>query len=695
MGKLRFTLVNLWFWATMIIMNFLTENLPLSGNGKDGFSVTSLVLISLSAILCMFMFYFINHKRNKITFDWILLPAISFVGLVLLISIWAAQPITYTYANGVDSVTVTYSLFEKVRASIILLIFLAFTYAYMFVMRVNALRNRQFFWLIYAGIITAYISLIASIIIEHESYLLIFKETTAENISVVSIRSFYSNKNYYGGVLFVGFLCCMAANYYKPRFFNYLSMLILFLGTLASASMLPTIISMVALPIYLLEEIIRFAIKRKWLPCSFAIIVTFIAIAIILIFYVGSQQHWDGFVGLDEYISKVFSSKNFTTITGRVTIWEHVYPYIFDNPLSAIIGHGFMITEKNILGITEAMANDATAAVRTTHNGYVQIVFEYGLFGAFIYLLLMGYFGYACIRLLLEKRFHYVFIYAFIVLCCCIYNMAESSSFFDSGVKEMFITITFIMPIIADERGLSRRKKIMEIKAIKERKEPVNYIKLAKGLTVINYSVVLATALMFISVTTLQTGWLRYLMLNILIGSIVSLLFIPYLISLFKRNTDRPIFVLHMVANFLLLGFIVFVMIFAMPKYRTLKILMPYAVPFMIFMILAVQTIIYSLSKRGSLSEWFKVLLHGCILIPRYATFGAIALGGLLILVTQSMQFIDMFNYWFLYGLTYIGFYMTLHFLPTLEGKNILKEYNEFGLTRVHNIYLKDEKYYG
>ena len=194
MGKLRFTLVNLWFWATMIIMNFLTENLPLSGNGKDGFSITSLVLISLSALLCMFMFYFVNHKRNKITVDWILLPAISFIGLVLLISIWAAQPITYTFTSGAEPIEVTYSAFERVRASIILIIFLVFTYAYMFMMRVNALRNRQFFWLIYAGIITAYISLVASIILEHDSYTLIFKETTGDAIPNVSIHSFYPKK---------------------------------------------------------------------------------------------------------------------------------------------------------------------------------------------------------------------------------------------------------------------------------------------------------------------------------------------------------------------------------------------------------------------------------------------------------------------------------------------------------------------
>ena len=694
MGKLRFTLVNLWFWAAMILMNFLTENLPLAGSRSDGFGMTSLMIISLCAFLCMFMFYFINHKHNKITVDWLLLPAISFVGLIYLIAIWAARSTSYTFLDGTKTLNVEFTTFEKFRASVILVIFLIFTYAYMFMMKVNALRNRQFFWLIYAGIITAYISLIASIILEHDSYLLIFKTDSSGTIPNISIQSFYSNKNYYGGVLFVGFLCCIAANYYKPNIFNYLSLIVLFIGTLASASMLPTIISIVALPIYLLEEIIRFAIKRKWLPCIYAIITTLVGLAIVLVFYFGSQNQWNGFVGLDQYISKVFSSKNFTTITGRVTIWQNIYKYIFDTPVYSIFGHGFMVSEKNILAITAVM-NNTTEGVRTTHNGYVQIVFEYGLLGAFIYLCLMGFFIYSCIRLLLEKRFHFVFVYAFVVLCCSIYNMAESSSFFDSGVKEMFITITFVMPVIAEAKSLSRRKKIEEIKAIKERTEPLDYMKLGKGLAVVNYSIVLCSALMFICVITLKTGWVRYLMLNILIGSIISLIFIPYLVSLFYRNTSRPFFILHTVGNALLLGFTIFLFVFVMSKFSLLKRVMPFATPMAVFALLAVQMLIYYLVKGGSLKEWWTIIFHGSILIPRYASFGAIIIGGLGILITQMFNPVGYFTYWFLYGLAFIGFYMILHFFPTREGKNILKEYNELGLSRVHNIFVKDEKYYG
>ena len=694
MGKLRFTLVNLWFWATMILMNFLTENLPLVGNSKSGFDITSLVLISLSAILCLFMFYFINHKKNKITVDFVLLPSIIIVGFVMMIAIWVAQDTTYVFANGAGSNTATISVFEKIRATIILIIFLTFTYAFTFMMRVNALRNRQFYWLIYAGIITAYISLIASIILEHESYALIFKEFDPDKMPTISIDSFYGNKNYYGGVLFVGFLCCIAANYYKPRFFNYISMVILFLATLASASVLPTIISMVALPLYLIEEIIRFGIKRKWLPCLFTTLTTLIGLTIIIVFFIGVQKEWNNFNGLDIYINKVLSSKNFKTITGRVTIWDNIYIYLFDKPFSSLFGHGFMVSEKNILAITGAM-NNSFEGVRTTHNGYVQIVFEYGALGALLYIILLSYFVYGCIRLLIEKRFHFVLVYSFIVLCCCVYNMAESSSFFDSGVKEMFITMTFVMPIIAETKSLSRRKKIEEIKSIQDKTTPLNYMSLAKGLAVIGFSLVICTALLFISSTTYQVGWLKWLMLNILIGAIIGFLFIPYLVSLYYRKTIRPIFVLNLVTNTLIIGFITFLLIYTMSHYGISKKVMPYFVPMALIAMLTFDTLIYAMAKNGSIGEWWETVFHGSILIPRYAMFGAIVIGGLITLIAQITGSINLFNYWFLYGLNFIGFYMVLHFLPTKEGKKILDEYNELGMTRVHKIYLKDEKYDG
>ena len=112
MGKLKFALVNLWFWTAMIVMNFLTENhILMVGDNRGDFDATSLIVFSIAAFICLFMFFFISHKDNKVKPDVVLLTLTTIVGFFFIIGIWASPNMTYEFANGADSIKVNLSLF--------------------------------------------------------------------------------------------------------------------------------------------------------------------------------------------------------------------------------------------------------------------------------------------------------------------------------------------------------------------------------------------------------------------------------------------------------------------------------------------------------------------------------------------------------------------------------------------------------
>ena len=177
-------------------------------------------------------------------------------------------------------------------------------------------------------------------------------------------------------------------------------MVALYVILISTAAVLPSLISTVAVPVYLLEEIIRFAVKKKWKNCIFALISLFLLMAIAITFYYGSKHEWKGFVGLDNYVSEIFKTKNFITISGRTKIWETVLPLCFDSPLHAVLGHGFLLSRKSLIAITSVMYNNTVGGVQTTHNGYLEILFDYGLVGLIVHAVLIGYFVYCAIRLL-------------------------------------------------------------------------------------------------------------------------------------------------------------------------------------------------------------------------------------------------------------------------------------------------------
>lgn len=691
MGKFKFTLVNLWYWASMVFVCFLAENmLFLTPNPKAGFDIPTLAILTFGSVASLFMFFFLNHKRNKMSFDWVLLSAIATVGCAMILGIWLNGDTSYSFANGENNIAVTFTIYEKVRATIILIVFLAFTYGFMFVFNMNRVRHRRMVWFAYAGIIAALISIIYSLCTEMDVYVAIFKNEALPN---ASIDSFYGNKNYYGGVLFIGILACIFANYYKPRLHLYLLSVVMFVILLSTCAMLPTLIMVCALPIYLFEEVLRFAIKKKWKACIFALVAILSFMALAIVFYYGCKKEWDGFNGLDIYMTETFNKKNFSTLSGRTQIWENILPLCYDSPLHIIIGHGFLISEKNIYAITAAM-NNSMEGVRTTHNGYLQIFFEYGVIGFATFALLFGYFVYCCIRLLMEKRWHFVFIHFFLVLCCAAYNFCESSSFFDAGVKEIYMTTLFVMPVVAEYKMLKRVDKVEEIKNYND-EHKTDYIKLGQTIAVLIMLVLVTSATMFISSITYEMPWLKTLLLNVLIGSAICLLFVPYLVALYYKNSEKLHFILHISFNGILIGAVLALIYILFRSEHSLKPMIPYFLPGLLFLILLLETVVYSLIKNGSIKEWIKVFVVGSFKIPCFGILGAVLFGGISTLVVQTLNINHLYLYLAILGITLFGYVFGFTIYQLKPTRELIEDWNEIDLSYNRRLCVEEEKYDG
>lgn len=693
MGKLKFTFANLWFWVAMIVAVFLTENLMhLTGNPKAGFDYPTLVLLSLACVICLFMFFFINHKRNKMRIDWVLLPSFIIFSALLIVGIWFNNGASYTFADGSGTVDVVISLHDKIKSTVILCVFLLFSYAMFFPLQSNVPHSRRGQFLAYVGIVAALISLVFSLATEYKVYIAIFKGEVLPNMNIVS---FYGNKNYYGGVLLIGFLACIIANYHKPRLVNFLLMIIFTLAVLASGSMLPALVASGALVIYLFEEVIRFSVKKKWLYSFYSTLSILIVLSLVLLFYYGVTHYWNGFRGLDAYITEMFAKKNFATLTGRTLIWKAILPHVFDSTTHLVFGHGFMISEKTILGITGAMNNNPNSGVRTTHNGYLQIAFEYGLVGIVIHAILVSYFIYSCIRLMLEKRFHMAFVYLFVGLCAGVYNFCESSSYFDAGVKEIYMTALFAMPAIREAKLIKHQEKVEEAKAIDVGNNPLTHIALGRSIAIILMSLICGCGVMFICSYTYQMAWLKTLLLNIIIGLGIAFLFIPYLVSLYYKKSDKLYFILRLAFNALIFAFLITAMFILMNKVDGLKAYIPYAVPGVIFLVLLLEVVSYSIIKNGSIKEWASVTLLGGFAISKFAVFASLLTGLISYFIYENLGYLNMFSYLVIPALAMIMFYVALYFFPSKKGKETMKSVNDRRLLGIKREAVFGETYYG
>ena len=88
MGKLRFTLTNVLFWVALVLSCLLSENFAIfSANPMGGYSADSAFILTISIIGLLALYYFLEHKKNGLKFDKVLLPSLCIAGLLLILNI--------------------------------------------------------------------------------------------------------------------------------------------------------------------------------------------------------------------------------------------------------------------------------------------------------------------------------------------------------------------------------------------------------------------------------------------------------------------------------------------------------------------------------------------------------------------------------------------------------------------------------
>ena len=689
MGKLKFTLSNLWLWSSLIGTAILTENLQyFSSDMKGGLNFASVFVLLGIAIVSLFMFYLLNHKENKIKFDYVLMPIFILAAVLMVVAIWVQDQSAVQSIGGVD-VNISLTTMDKTKATIGALLFLLFMYGLFFMNSRIQPNSKAAIIPIYVCIAFVYVTIIYSLIVERKEYQSIFSPDAATN--PINIASFFGNKNYYGGILFTGILSCMLINYHRPRFVWYMSIAFFLLILLSTASVLPALIATIAVPIYLIEEIVRYSVKKKWYISISATVTVLAILALILVFFWGVKKEWKGFNGIDLYITEIIAKKDFKTLTSRTVVWEKILPACFDSPMHMLLGHGFMISTNIVEGITFDLFGEG---VRSTHNGYLQVLFEFGLIGLVIHAILVLYFVYALIRLLLEKRFHFVFVYGFVALAFAAYNVGESSPLFTYKIKEIYMTAVLAMPVITRCKLLSRKHIVKEAMDLPVEPGQLDPIKLGKSITVVLVSLMVSIVPLFLVQFTYDNRIIATIFGKVELYLFICLLFVPYIISLYYRNTNKLHFVLHCAFNGVAIGLIIFIIYYPlgiMGQYKFADII----VPIILFFLLLIEAVAYSFIKRGSIRDWARIFAVGTFLNSIAGYLSSIILGCGIILVIQNLNGINWFTYLFSIWLNLCIYYAFLYLIPVFKTRELIYEVNKISLYHVKRCTIKDETTYG
>lgn len=682
MGRIRFALTNLIFWPILIATIFFIENIALSSAEFPKLQDFTFYFLAGFIFVLLLIYYLLEHIKNKVKCDWVLLIGLLIFFACGMFAIWY-NPEVITGVNDLNETPVNYEitipfktkLFHSIRFGVLLIVL----YTFLFTQSRKTLRHKFLLWFAYCFIIYTIVTIGYSLVTEFDVYKGIL---TGKNTGDNSVKSFYMNPNTYGGGLLSGIIACAAINLRKSRWWTY-PLILLFLSALVFTSCFTSFaLALIFVIIYMLIEIIRTYRKHPVLNTIWLIFYIAIPITFVVFLAISQNDEKFFFTPFANYFDRLISNNDFGSFSGRVNIWKSSLLELKNDPLHLIFGRGYGMAELMIGPI------NSNPTLRSCHSGIVQILFNHGIIGLSLYVLLIGYFFYCCIRLIIKKHIKFGLYSMFFIVFILIRGAIESNILMNLTVGDFTDTFIIFFPPMLLYKQTRHPKLEKEVKTINAWQNSIEPKYMIRVITSIITGLIVVLAMSFFAPITYQNSAFKNLVLFLLGIAGVSLIFVPYLISLwYRRSTDRR--------------FIIRLTIYTVLVFITaagVSILLDYYFDFTMLYVfigyvgaLLILTLIYMPICHGSFKEWWKNLVVGIFVTPHLSSVIVFIIGAISITLFNSMNVLDIFNLVVVLIALYALYFIFWLFVPFKETKTIVKQFNDNKLFKIRRAVYKEK----
>lgn len=673
MGKFKYTLSNIWFWVVIAIGCFVMESVYFFTIPGVTFFHESFWILAIAGIGSSIVYFYLEHKKNNLKFDKVALPFFIVVFLIFAIIIWTHQPETFVWENGMGENVISMSIPEKMRYTVMLFFSMLTAYMILFTHSHNMLSTKRMVWLPIAYVVFALANILISLVTEFAAYKSIFENGSRE----LSINGIYNNENMFGVIILIAICACAVINYKKPNIPTFIAMTIFFVWTILIGSGTCIICAVVFLPIYLFIEVAR---GIKYRPIKTAIWTSAFAIlfiGFIIIFIYGVEKNYEPLVNLNNYINiiRIDSNNNFGTLTGRVTKWVQYLNFGSDTIWHLLFGRGFIYNNSVVTAYLGALYNMPEIGSISCENGFVQLFIHGGLLAVVSYIAINVYFVYCCIYLFINKKKSFAALYLLIFIIMTMNNFLEVNLFFDLSGKEAFITIAFFAPVIAKYKQMKHKNgvKLEEVSNMEVENKPVQISTITQVLSVILVGLLTVAIALVPAAQAHPNGTVLMLLVNGILALITTLMFFPYLISLWWKGSSKRMFFIQIFSNLIFIfggTLLATFVIYIIPETRNW---IAVAAQVSYFLILLGYTFVYSLLRKGNGKEYLQNTFIKPLSMSRFA--GPITMV-VIVAASYILKMYFNFNQFTIYALAIAAasIYLAALFLIPNKPKNDLEE---------------------
>ncbi len=670
MGKFKFTFTNILFWVAVIAAVLVFENITFFEKvDSPDFMVPGMqdpyffMFFAISA-LCFVLLIVYETIFNKAKVNVIALVVCLILLASGIVGIWLFNGMEFS--NGAEPIVI--DDWNKIKHTLSFILFVLTIYSTMFYFTKNHPSIRRLRYLFLIVIAVTYFFVIYSIVTEYVKYEII-ANADSETVTSQSIKSLFLNSNMFAGFILMGICAAIGLNYFKKNPLSYITIIGFGIVQIFVCSLTCILITLAIIFVYFLFEII-ITFKKNFVLAMFKLgLMIAIYVSITLMFALCQTFDVPHLSSFCRFLYKELSNSNYANFSNRTMIWEYTIQASNRDIFSLLFGYGFRNSEY----ITGGMMNVEDHRI-SCHNGYLQILLNFGVIGLACFATFVVIYFYSLIRLFKEhKRFSLIFLVvglAYFALSC-----TESLIAFNSSAQGILIGALFYLPVINKYSHL--RNKTIGDSVVEEHSYPalLNSKLMVRGAGRFILSIMAITTMFFAFDECRNNPTILWTLINAEAILGILLLTFPYLNALWAKDGDIYKYIVH---------FMIFVLLIAGASIGLSMVIwygkpiegFAWATPIAISFIILGELIIYSVMKGGS----FKLYLNTFVAFK--TSLGSLIGSGLLftgLWFAKSYMIPDSLLTYLLTGITAIIVYYASSFIaPFKDTMSIAHYIDEF-----------------
>lgn len=449
--KQKNLLTNILFWVAMIFMAYFAENVVIFdlSNFQRPFTLLEYILLFSGIMIILGYYFYCEHKYNGLNANWITIAILSIVVLGAAIGIFMTPETqffeTIEIIDEVETIaikTYTTSIVDKIKSFLFVLVAAIGVYIQIIILPRLISFKRYVLFLMYIIVTVSLVSAIVSYVLDFDSYVHLYQHGLR---GYVHPQSFVFNRNMYALMLLLGMLALYVIISYLPKWYNYVFLIFLFVNIFFTFSKAAFGIALITFVAHFIYRMIATFKKSKIRNIIFLVIVGIALVCGVLLIPFPFFMEVQLFNEARRFILEYYVELGIGSYDGRIEIWNSVIS--LSKGIHLWFGRG-LINFGNTLYFHTGEINPRHVSNYFSHNGFLEILGQWGLTGLIPYsLLVLAIFG---LDIFVAIKNYKIGIPALIIFGAFLgYTMVETSTLFDLTIEGITTTALVTLPALS------------------------------------------------------------------------------------------------------------------------------------------------------------------------------------------------------------------------------------------------------